>query len=359
MLDINIRRKQGCFQVNTIFQHESNGATALYGRSGAGKTSVINMVAGLSLPDQGHIIVNGQTLFDSNNSIDVPPEKRQIGYVFQDGRLFPHLTVQANLLYGTKKQRATSNKANVEQVVALLGVEHLLSRRPAKLSGGEKQRVAIGRALLTNPSLLLMDEPLASLDAERKAEVLPFIIRLSRELSVPILYVSHALDEILNLADTLVLMENGQAVAVGAIEDLMGRLDLRQILGHTEEYGAVLTTVVTKHDAASSLTHLGFQGGELKVPFMDHPEGSRIRVRIPARRVAISKVPLSQTSIQNIFPGTITEIAETDGPFTDVAMNIGCRLLARITRHAKTDLDLKPGQQVFALVKSVAVFGAD
>ena len=359
MLDINIQRRQGHFQVNTIFRHNGGGVTALYGRSGAGKTSVINMVAGLSRPDHGHIIVNGQTLFDSKQSIDVPPEKRRIGYVFQDGRLFPHLTVRANLLYGAKNQPTTADTNSFEQVVALLGIEHLLARRPAKLSGGEKQRVAIGRALLTHPSLLLMDEPLASLDAERKTDVLPFIIKLSKKLSVPILYVSHALDEILNLTDTLVLMDDGHVVAVGDIEDLMGRLKLRHILGHTEDYGAVLTTTVTKHDAASALTHLRFQGGDLKIPLMDHPLGSRVRVRIPARRVAISKVSLSQTSIQNIFSGTVTEIAETDSPFADVALDIGCRLLARITRHARVELDLKPGQKIFALVKSVAVFGGN
>ena len=317
------------------------------------------MVAGLSRPDQGHIIVNGKTLFDSKTAIDVPPEKRQIGYVFQDGRLFPHLTVQGNLLYGTPNQRTGDNAVGFDQVVALLGIEHLLSRRPAKLSGGEKQRVAIGRALLTHPSLLLMDEPLASLDAKRKAEVLPFIIRLSKELSVPILYVSHQLDEILNLADTLVLMDNGQAVAMGAIEDLMGRLDLRHIMGHTEEYGAVLATAVVKHNATTSLTHLRFQGGELKVPLMNHPLGSRVRVRIPARRVAISTAPVSQTSFQNIFPGTVVEIAEADGSFADVALDIGCRLLARMTRHAVSELDLRPGRNIFALIKSVAVFGSD
>lgn len=358
MLDVNLQRKQGNFQINTVFKHKAAGVTALYGRSGAGKTSIINMVAGLSRPDKGHIKINGETLFDSENGIDMPTEKRQIGYVFQEGRLFPHLTVRANLLYGAKNRNAGPDQVDFDQIVDLLGIEHHLARRPAKLSGGEKQRVAIGRALLTNPSLLLMDEPLSSLDAERKSEVLPFIIKMSRELSVPILYVSHALDEIINLADTLVIMDNGKVAAVGAIGDLMGRLSLRQYIGHVEEFGAVLATTIERHDTASFLTYLKFPGGTLKVPLMDHAPGKQVRIRIPARRVAIARTHPSQTSIQNIFSGTIDKIGERDGPFADVALNIGCRLLARITQNAISELELKPGQKIFALVKSVAIFGA-
>jgi molybdate transport system ATP-binding protein len=193
----------------------------LFGRSGAGKTSVINMAAGLIPPDEGLIVVNGRRLFDSAMSIDVPPHKRKCGYVFQDGRLFPHLTVKGNLTYGMKLIPPRERYVSFNQVVELLGIERLLTRRPAKLSGGEKQRVAIGRALLISPSFLLMDEPLASLDAERKAEVLPFVARLPRELSIPILYVSHSLDEILTLADTVLLIEDGKAAAVSNPEDLI------------------------------------------------------------------------------------------------------------------------------------------
>lgn len=227
MLDLKIEKRQGGFQIDTVFRSEGAGVTALFGRSGAGKTSVINMVAGLARPDKGRILLNEAPLFDSEKGINLPPEKRRIGYVFQEGRLFPHLTVAANLTYGMDLTPPSRRYAALDQVVALLGIEPVLSRRPAKLSGGEKQRVAIGRALLTSPSLLLMDEPLASLDAERKAEVLPFIARLSREFSIPILYVSHALEEILNLAETLVLMEAGRVVAAGPIETLMNRPDLK------------------------------------------------------------------------------------------------------------------------------------
>ena len=243
MIDIRVKRKQGEFVVDTAFVSEGVGVTALFGDSGAGKTSVINMVAGLISPDEGRIEVNGSLLFDSEKRVLVPPEKRRIGYVFQDGRLFPHLSVRSNLRYGMRLTPGAEHHVTFDEVVRLLGIEHVLGRRPAKLSGGEKQRVAIGRALLTNPSLLLMDEPLASLDGARKAEILPFIARLSKEFSIPILYVTHSLDEIVHLADTLVLMESGCAVAVERIEDLMSRLDLKQFRGYSH-YGSILSAMV-------------------------------------------------------------------------------------------------------------------
>ncbi len=231
MLDIHVKRVQGDFTVDAAFQINDAGVTALFGRSGAGKTSVINMVAGLIRPQAGHIRVNGRPVFDAERKIDIPPEKRRFGYVFQDGRLFPHLSVRSNLTYGMKRIPVDRRYVTLDQVVDLLGIEPLLDRHPAKLSGGEKQRVAIGRALLTSPDLLLMDEPLASLDAARKAEVLPFIARLPRELNIPILYVSHSVDEILNLADTLVLLANGSPRVVGPVETVTGRPDFQKLTG--------------------------------------------------------------------------------------------------------------------------------
>ncbi|MCK8602796.1 molybdenum ABC transporter ATP-binding protein [Syntrophobacteraceae bacterium DRH4] len=221
VLDICVRKKQGDFTIHASFTLQGVGVTALFGRSGSGKTSIVNMVAGLMRPDEGRIIVNGHTLFDSAKGINVPPEKRRIGYVFQDDRLFPHLSVRANLTYGMPGRRSKNRCVAFEQAVAVLGVEQLLDRRPAKLSGGEKQRVAIGRALLTSPSILLMDEPLASLDGARKAELLPFIAQLSREFSIPILYVSHAVEEITVLADRIVLVDAGCAVRTARTEELM------------------------------------------------------------------------------------------------------------------------------------------
>lgn len=235
MIDIKLKRKQGRFTINTYFQGAATGVTALFGPSGAGKTSIVNMVAGLMKPDAGRIVINEDCLFDSARRIDLPPEKRRIGYVFQDGRLFPHLTVRANLTYGMHQTPAERRFVTLDEVVDLLGIEALLKRRPAKLSGGEKQRVAIGRALLTSPALLLMDEPLASLDAARKAEVLPFITRLSNRFSVPILYVSHDLDEILNLSSHLVILENGRVAAAGTLAELASRPEIQPKIPYETE----------------------------------------------------------------------------------------------------------------------------
>ncbi len=221
MLKINVKKQQGRFLVDASFTVDDTGVTAVFGPSGAGKTSIINMVAGLARPDEGYIVVNGRTVFDAARGIHLPPEQRGFGYVFQDGRLFPHLSVRSNLTYGMKLVQAAKRTIGFDDIVDLLGISHLLKRRVPNLSGGEKQRVAIGRALLTSPSLLLMDEPLASLDAARKAEVLPFIERLSSELSIPIMYVSHSLNEIVNLADTLVLLDSGKVSSVGRVEDIM------------------------------------------------------------------------------------------------------------------------------------------
>jgi molybdate transport system ATP-binding protein len=221
MLDMQVRHRQGAFSVEATINQTEMGITALFGPSGAGKTSIINMLAGLLRPDAGRIVVNGRCLFDAAEGIDLPTHLRRIGYIFQDGRLLPHLSVRANLNFGLRLTPAERRYIAFDAVVELLGIGHLLERRPAKLSGGEKQRVAIGRALLTSPELLLMDEPLASLDRARKTEVLPFIRRLSSEFRVPIVYVSHALEEILNIADHLVVLENGRIKVSGEIGSLM------------------------------------------------------------------------------------------------------------------------------------------
>jgi molybdate transport system ATP-binding protein len=226
VLDISVKRLQGAFKIDAAFVAEGTGITALFGRSGAGKTSVINMVAGLVRPDEGRIVVNGRTYFDSEKGLNVRPEKRRFGYIFQDARIFPHLSVKSNLIYGMNLVPLSERFVAFDQVVELLGLEHLLNRRPAKLSGGEKQRVAIGRSLLTSPRLMLMDEPLASLDDERKSEVLPFIATLPKEFDVPILYVSHSVDEILILADHLVIVDAGQAIVAGPAKELVDRVEL-------------------------------------------------------------------------------------------------------------------------------------
>jgi len=354
MLDIRIKRRQGAFTLDAAFAVQDVRVTALFGRSGAGKTSIINIVAGLIRPDEGRVIVNEVCLFDSQRRIDVPPEKRRVGYIFQDGRLFPHLSVRSNLTYGMRMTPPSKRFVKFDQVVELLGIESLLRRRPSGLSGGEKQRVAIGRALLTSPSLLLMDEPLASLDWARKMEVYPFISRLSQEFAIPILYVSHSMEEILNLADSMVALDSGHVVAAGHIEELMSRVDIQRLTGY-EDYGVVMSTRVESHDTASGLTRLRFTGGTLTVPLFDSPPGAQARVRIQARNVAIALTPPQNISVQNIFPGTIENIAMGNGSLVDVRINIGSPLMSRITLRAKQELGLKPGMRVFALVKSVAV----
>jgi molybdate transport system ATP-binding protein len=233
MLEVKVRRRQGNFMINAAFVIEKSGVTALFGPSGAGKTSIVNMVAGLSRPDAGRIVLNGRCLFDSAGDINVPPEKRKVGYVFQDARLFPHLSVRSNLTYGMRLISKSERYVHFDQVVQLLGIAPLLNRRPAKLSGGEKQRVAIGRALLCSPALLLMDEPLASLDGARKSELLPFIGQMCRTFSTPIMYVSHVLEEIERLAHHLVLIENGRVVTSGRFDELKTHRALMQIMGKT------------------------------------------------------------------------------------------------------------------------------
>ena len=234
MFEIKLKKKQGDFLVDTAFGTHTTGVTALFGRSGAGKTSVINMIAGLSRPDSGFIRIHDTTLFDSEKRINLRPYKRRVRYVFQEGRLFPHLSVKSNLTYGMKRITGARCYIDFNKVVDLLGIGHLLDRRPATLSGGEKQRIAIGRALLASPRLLLMDEPLASLDAARKAEVLPFINKLPGQFDIPILYVSHSVDEIRHLADNLVFLVDGSTRASGPVETVVLRNDFKAVVGRHE-----------------------------------------------------------------------------------------------------------------------------
>ena len=261
MIEIAIQKQLGSFTLDARLEAPDSGVTALFGRSGMGKTSVINALAGLMRPDRGRIVVGDTTLFDSERRIDLPPEKRRLGYVFQEARLFPHYSVRGNLLYGAKSDGAKDHAGpSFDAVVDLLGIKDLLTRRPADLSGGEKQRVAIGRALLASPRLLLMDEPLASLDEPRKNEIMPFIERLRDELKLPIFYVSHEMEEIIRLADLLVLLDAGKVAASGSVEDLTSRLDLWPLTGRYEA-GAVIRTVLRGHDTTFGFSELAFPGG--------------------------------------------------------------------------------------------------
>ena len=262
MLKVKVSKKLANFELDTEFDSDS-GVTALFGRSGSGKTTLVNAIAGLVRPDRGAIEVNGECLFDSARGIDVPVERRRVGYVFQEGRLFPHLTVRANLRYGHDLARRQDRYVEFDHVVELLGLAHLLERRPANLSGGEKQRVAIGRALLASPRLLLMDEPLAALDHPRKNEILRYIELLRDDLGIPIVYVSHAVDEVVRLADTVVMLADGAVVASGGVGEVMGRSELRARAGGFEG-GTVIEATVSSCDLDYEITTLRFAGGELR-----------------------------------------------------------------------------------------------
>jgi len=354
MIDIQVARQQGSFRVDAGFRTPNAGITALFGLSGAGKTSVINMIAGLSRPDKGRIVVQERVLFDSDRGIDLPPEERSVGYIFQDGRLFPHLTVRSNLTYGMKLTPRSRRYIGFDQVVDLLGIEHLLDRRPGRLSGGEKQRVAIGRALLTSPRLLLMDEPLASLDQARKSEVIPFIGKLPAALSIPIIYVTHSTDEVLHLADDIVLMHCGKSVVAGKMPEVIHRPEFQEVIGRQEAF-SVASMAVKNHDQSVGLTLLQGPAACLQVPLMKCAVGKPIRVRIRARDVAIALEPPSNTSVQNILEATIERVDMLASSLVDVRLNAGFPLLARVTIKAKNDLKLTVGQKVFALIKSMSI----
>jgi molybdate transport system ATP-binding protein len=358
MLDVAIRRRQGSFELDATFQ-TGPGVTCLFGRSGSGKSSIVNAIAGLAKPDQGRIAANGELLFDSKTGIDLAPEKRRIGYVFQDGRLFPHLSVAQNLLYGSKRAPEALAQGQIDHVVELLGLAELLDRMPAKLSGGEKQRVAIGRALLAQPNLLLMDEPLASLDQARKNEVLPYIARLTRDVRVPIVYVSHAMEEVLRLADTLVLLDQGRVVASGPVEDLLSDITLRPLTGRFDA-GSVIRAAVERHDEEYGLTHLRLAGHLLKVGRVGMMPGAELRLRVHARDVAIATQRPQGISTQNVLPARIKSLAEANGHLVDVVLDVGgVPLWAQVTRQARAELELEPGKPVFALIKSLSVARSD
>src|SRR6187455_2862972 len=281
MLNVRVIKQLTSFDLDTEFTSEA-GITALFGRSGAGKTTLVNAIAGLVRPDAGRIEINGDCLFDSARGVDVPVERRRVGYVFQEGRLFPHLTVHGNLDYGYALAQPAQRYVEFKQVVDLLGLGHVLERRPANLSGGEKQRVAIGRALLASPRVLLMDEPLAALDTLRKGEILRYIERLHDEIKVPIVYVTHAIEEIVRLADAVVVMAAGSVIATGKVSEVMGRPDLRAHTGRFEG-GSVIEVKVLAHDLRYDLTTLGFAGGQLMVAGIDALIGEKVRARVRAR----------------------------------------------------------------------------
>ncbi len=355
MLDVAIEHRLGDFALDIRFV-SGGGLTALLGRSGAGKTSIVNAIAGLIRPQRGHIAVDRTVLLDTERGVFVPAHRRRIGYVFQEGRLFPHLTVRQNLLFGRWfAPRTAASAARFRDVVELLGIAPLLARRPGRLSGGEKQRVAIGRALLANPRLLLMDEPLASLDMARKDEILPYLERLRDHGNVPIVYVSHAAAEVARLATTIVLIAGGRVQAVGPVGDIMGRAGQYPLAGGFE-VGAVLAVTVAAHDPHWGLSELAGGFGRLVVPRLDLPVGSPLRVRIRARDVILATERLNGISALNVLSGTIEALVPIGAEAVEVQLRLGAeRLLARITRRSQDALGLALGRSVFAVIKTVAI----
>lgn len=346
--EVAIRQRQGEFLLDVAFTAASGGITALFGPSGAGKTSIVHALAGLTRPTQGRIVLEGRTVLDTEAGIFVPPEKRRVGLVFQDTRLFPHMNVEKNLLFGWRRSAARASGAEISRIIALLGLEPLLLRAPKYLSGGEKSRVALGRALLASPDILLLDEPLASLDAARRADILPWLERLRDIAQIPIFYVSHALEEVARLADRVVLLEAGRVTAEGSVFDLLAGL------GAEKPLGAVLEATVAGFDGGLSL--LAFDGGSLLVAEAGE-KGKRLRLRIGADDILVAREAPRAISANNILPVTVSEV-RLEGARAEVVMQCGVvRLVARVTTASVQRLALAAGVSAFAVIKSVTVEG--
>lgn len=355
-LQVHLRHRFASFTLDVDFTAPA-GVTALFGRSGSGKTTVINAIAGLFRPDQGRVVLSGEVLMDTAARIVPPPHQRRMGYVFQDARLFPHLTVRQNLLYGARFA-PVAGRVTLDQVVDLLGIAPLLARRPATLSGGEKSRVAIGRALLCAPRMLLMDEPLAALDGARKAEILPYLERLRDEAGLPILYVSHAVEEVARLATTVVMIEGGRVTTVGPVAAVLSDPSSAPALG-LREAGAILPAILAAHEV-DGLSRLDTSAGPVWLPRLDAAPGAPLRIRIAAQDVMLSLSRPEGISALNILPVTVTEVRLGAGPGALVQLRAGDDLLlARVTQRSALALDLRPGRQVYAVVKSVSVAQAD
>jgi molybdate transport system ATP-binding protein len=353
MIDVDLEQRAGNFVLRARFVADAP-VVGVFGRSGSGKSTLINAIAGVTKPERGYVRIGDVTLFDSARRIDLSPQQRRVGYVFQDALLFPHLSVEGNLLYGHRLRAKTVAFIEPAHVIDVLGLATLLHRKPGALSGGEKQRVAIGRALLAQPRILLLDEPLASLDVTRRMEILDYVERLRDEFQIPIVYVSHSVAEITRLADTLVVLSAGECVGVGDVDAVMGRLDLKPYTGRFEA-GAVIEATVTAHDLDFDLTTLRFEGGELTVPGLNAFIGERVRARIRARDVSLALSKPAGLSIVNVMAGRVTAIQEESGPVVDVQVAVGDVVLtARITRRSRVQLGIHVGQELYALVKAVS-----
>ncbi|WP_243372024.1 molybdenum ABC transporter ATP-binding protein [Microvirga solisilvae] len=353
ILDVDLHHRQGSFTLEARFQSDGR-LTALFGPSGSGKTTLVNIIGGLVRPDAGRISVKERILIDTAQNIFVPRHRRRIGYVFQEARLFPHLNVRQNLLFGRFFTPRRERVSSFDAIVEMLGIAHLLNRWPTTLSGGERQRVAIGRALLTDPQLLLMDEPLASLDEDRKTEIYPYIERLRDEAGVPMVLVSHSVAEVARLATSVVVLNDGRVTASGPASEILRHTRFFQHMGPAEA-GALIETRVLRHDDAYGLTVLQAAAGALTVSRVDLPLGAPVRVRLRARDIMLSLAPPDGMSALNVLPGTITAIEPVDASSMDVTLDCGGDgIVASVTRKSVERLGLKVGLPVHAIIKSVA-----
>jgi molybdate transport system ATP-binding protein len=356
MLQVSVSKHRPGFALEASFEAPTPGVIALFGRSGSGKTTLVNIISGLLAPDAGQVRLDDEILTDTARGIAVPVEQRRIGYVFQDARLFPHLTVLGNLRYGERRSHAAVI-IGLEEVVTLLGLGALLERKPRQLSGGERQRVALGRALLAQPRMLLLDEPLASLDLARREEVLPYLEALRDRLSIPMVYVSHQYEEILRLATHVALLEGGQVLAEGPVDEMSLYSELQSIVG-PDLVGAVVEGVVTRVDADSGSAQLAVGTGTLQVSLREVPLGARVRLQLLARDIILAIQPVQGLSVRNALASTV--IAISDDGFGAVLVRVdvgGAIVLARISQSARRALDLRPGDAVWTLVKAVSTRG--
>lgn len=342
------------FDLDVEFDLPGRGISALYGASGSGKTTVLRCLAGLERAPDASLVVAGDVWQDEARGLFVPAFRRPLGYVFQEASLFSHLSVRRNVDYGRRRVIEAERRVAVEKAIELLGIDHLFDRMPDHLSGGERQRVAIARALAASPRLLLLDEPLAALDLERKGEILPYLERLHEELEIPMIYVSHQPDEVARLADHLVLIDRGRVKASGPVGELLTRLDLS--LAHGDTAGAVIETTVTAHDEVFHLTYLEFSAGRVSVPREDLPVGTRRRVRVLARDVSITLAPQTGTSILNVLPARVAGLQEERPGQVIVRLDAaGSVLLARITAKSVAQLELREGKAIYAQIKGMAM----
>jgi molybdate transport system ATP-binding protein len=358
LLELELGLSRPGFALQLACTLPGSGITALFGPSGCGKTTVLRALAGLERA-KGRVVLNGEAWQDDAGGVFVPTHRRAIGYVIQEAALFPHLDVRRNLLYGMRRIAPGQRRIGIDRALELLGIGHLLDRTPVSLSGGERQRVAMARALLTSPRLLLMDEPLAALDAARKNEILPYLERLPAELGMPIVYVTHSMDEVARLADHLVLMEAGRVRAAGPVHELLARTDLP--IAGSDDGGVVLQARVLEHDPAFGLTRIGADGAALWVGSVEQPLGSAVRARVLARDVSVARDVAADSSILNVLPVTLLGWqSDATAVLLSLAFGHGAvhppgSLLARITRRSFEALQLRHGERLHAQVKAVSL----